>query len=98
MAEDRLWWSRALSTQAITMLTEVWFARAASFRAFQNASSRLTLVLCPLITIERFCTVDFMVVSDTHRREHDWFSQPPTPSFNRPMVSDRIHTLSHTVK
>src|ERR1700749_3153307 len=33
---------------------------AISFRPSQNASSRLTLVLCPASTIERFTTVDFM--------------------------------------
>jgi hypothetical protein len=32
---------------------------------FQNASSRLTLVLWPATTIERFTTGDFM--SDPHR-------------------------------
>src|SRR5262245_66271671 len=33
---------------------------AISFKPSQNASSRLTLVLCPTRTIERFTTVDFM--------------------------------------
>jgi hypothetical protein len=33
---------------------------AISFRRSQNASSRLTLVLCPASTTERFTTSDFM--------------------------------------
>ena len=33
---------------------------AISFRPFQNASSRLTLVLCPAMTIERLTTGDFI--------------------------------------
>ena len=33
---------------------------AISFRPFQNASSRLTLVLCPAITMERLITGDFI--------------------------------------
>jgi hypothetical protein len=32
---------------------------AISFKPFQNASSMLTLVLCPAMTIERFETEDF---------------------------------------
>src|SRR5882672_3102156 len=33
---------------------------AISFRPLQNASSRLTLVLCPAMTIERLTTGDFI--------------------------------------
>src|SRR5215467_3502791 len=46
---------------------------AISFKLFQNSSSRLTLVLWPAMTIERFETEDFM-------------SSPPAetiPCFNR---------------
>ncbi len=32
-----------------------------SFNDFQNVSSRLTLVLCPAITMERLTTDDFML-------------------------------------
>jgi hypothetical protein len=38
-------------------------AIAMSFRPFQNASSRLTLVLWPAITIERLTTGDFIAAS-----------------------------------
>src|SRR5450756_1339918 len=35
---------------------------AISFRPFQNASSRLTLVLWPIITIDRLTTGDFIII------------------------------------
>src|SRR5262245_33060381 len=41
--------------------------RAISFKLSQNLSSRLTLVLWPAMTIERFETEDFMA-SPPHRR------------------------------
>src|SRR5262245_49742508 len=40
-------------------------AVAISLRLFQNSSSRLTLVLCPAITIERLETEDFTAFSPT---------------------------------
>jgi hypothetical protein len=39
------------------------WARATSFRPLQNASSRLTLVLCPSIATKRFMTEDFVSMS-----------------------------------
>jgi hypothetical protein len=41
---------------------------AISFSAVQNASSRLTLVLCPATTIDRFTTGDFTAPSPFHFR------------------------------
>ena len=38
-------------------------ASAISFSPFQNASSRLTLVLCPAITMDLFTTGDFIGLS-----------------------------------
>src|ERR1700739_4112182 len=46
-----------LRTNSVTVFR---FHLAMSFRASQNASSRLTLVLCPSRTIERFMMCDFI--------------------------------------
>src|SRR5947208_6892425 len=39
----------------------MWRSTPISFKPFQNASSRLTLVLCPATTIERLSTADCIV-------------------------------------
>src|SRR5260370_14907615 len=60
MAEDRLACRRSWSIAA-TMSDKVKSRFAAiSFNPVQNASSRLTLVLCPAMTIERLTTGDFI--------------------------------------
>lgn len=51
---------RSLSIAAIRSDTVTLRPRAISFSPFQNASSRLTLVLWPEITIERLTTRDFI--------------------------------------
>jgi hypothetical protein len=42
---------------------------AISFKLSQNGSSRLTLVLCPPMTIERFTTSDFIGPSSVGRNK-----------------------------
>src|SRR5690349_4676053 len=60
MADDRLPWRRSASIEA-TSSESVWLRVAAiSLSPLQNASSRLTLVLCPVMTIERLTTGDFI--------------------------------------
>src|ERR1700747_2416165 len=61
MAEDRLLCWRWLSISLISSDSVLLHSAAISFMPVQNASSRLTLVLCPLTTIERFTTGDFML-------------------------------------
>ena len=58
--EDRLRYLRALSMWATNSDSVVCLVYAISFRAFQKASSRLTLVLCPSITMLRLVTEDFI--------------------------------------
>src|SRR5919197_22401 len=60
MADDRLSCCRSESIAATN--SDNFFCRwtAISFRLSQNASSRLTLVLWPAITIERLKTRDFI--------------------------------------
>src|SRR5665213_3733544 len=63
MAEDRLlcWRERSMSATMFDSVTR-WLC-AMSFKPRQNASSRLTLVLCPASTIERLTMGDFIFVS-----------------------------------
>ena len=63
IAEDKLPPWRALSISATTFVKLACWPCAISFKPLQNASSKLTLVFCPLITIERLMTGDFMSVS-----------------------------------
>src|SRR5580658_9230409 len=60
MADDRLPWRRSVSIAATRSDSVICRAMAISFRPVQNASSRLTLVLWPAITIERLTTGDFI--------------------------------------
>lgn len=60
IAEDRLPCSRALSISPTTFDSVAWWACAISFSPLQNASSRLMLVLCPSMTMERLTICDFM--------------------------------------
>src|SRR3977135_1003955 len=60
MADDKLPWRRAewiVETRSDKVTSR---APAISFKPFQNASSRLTLVLWPAMTIERLTTGDFI--------------------------------------
>ena len=61
-AEERLPSFRFLSMSATTFDTVTHSACAMSFRTVQNASSRLTLVLCPSITIDRLTIEDFILI------------------------------------
>src|ERR1700730_4576029 len=60
MADDRFPWCRpesiAVSKSDRVILPDL----AISFSDFQNASSRLTLVLWPATTVDRFTTRDFI--------------------------------------
>src|SRR5581483_1536358 len=60
MADDRLPWRRSESMAATRSDKVMSRLPAISFNPFQNASSRLTLVLCPAITMDRFTTGDFI--------------------------------------
>src|SRR5262249_10088306 len=59
MADDRLPCCRSVSILATSPDNVSSRSSAISFSKFQNVSSRLTLVLCPPITIERFAIDDF---------------------------------------
>src|SRR6266566_9480363 len=61
IAEDRLPCWRAVSISPTSSDSVTPRAAEISFIPVQNASSRLTLVLWPSTTIERFTTGDFMV-------------------------------------
>src|SRR5215831_6574521 len=60
MADDRLPCCRWESIAATKSDNVMWRSPPISFRLFQNASSRLTLVLWPRTTIERLATGDFI--------------------------------------
>src|SRR5215470_7719684 len=60
MADDRLPCCRWESIAATKSDNVVWRSPPISFRLFQNASSRLTLVLWPATTTERLVTRDFI--------------------------------------
>ena len=61
IAEDKLPRSRVLSISVTIFDTGTPSVCAIFFRLLQNASSRLTLVLCPSITMERLMIADFMM-------------------------------------
>src|SRR5712691_3947685 len=60
MADDKLPWRRSESIVETRSDKVMSRPPAISFRPFQNASSRLTLVLWPAMTIERLTTGDFI--------------------------------------
>src|SRR3569832_313153 len=60
MADDRLPCWRSVSIDETRSDRVISRSSAMSLRPFQNASSRLTLVLWPAITIERLITGDFI--------------------------------------
>src|SRR6476659_3463369 len=60
MADDRLPCCRSESIAATRSDNVMSRPLAISFRPFQNASSRLTLVLWPAMTMERLTTGDFI--------------------------------------
>src|SRR5579872_1925925 len=61
MAEDRLPCWRVLSISPTSSDSVTFRKPEISFMPFQKASSRLTLVLWPATTIDRFTTGDFMM-------------------------------------
>src|SRR5262249_44765714 len=61
IGEERLPGSRVLSMSVTIFDTGTPSVRAIFFRLLQNASSRLTLVLCPSIMMERLTIADFMM-------------------------------------
>src|SRR6202007_791582 len=61
IAEDRLPCWRLLSISPTSSDSVMLRSPEISFMPFQNASSRLTLVLWPATTIERLTTGDFMM-------------------------------------
>src|SRR6185437_1340448 len=63
IAEDRLVFWRVSSISETNFDSVPHWAAAIFFRRPQNASSRLTLVLCPPITTERFTTADLATSS-----------------------------------
>src|SRR4030081_350201 len=79
MADDRLLWCRSESMMVTRSPKVASRPPAISFNAFQNASSRLTLVLRPAMTIERLTTGDFM-------------ARPPRPRANRGALGDLTAT------
>src|SRR5690242_12934725 len=79
MADDRFPLARSLSITE-TMFDKVRRRSAAiSFSPFQNASSRLTLVLWPPMTIERLVTEDFISPPPTSSPSSDYSSDPVSP-------------------
>src|SRR5262245_17481314 len=68
MADDRLSCSLATSMPAINSDKVSPRPIAISLRAFQNASSKLTLVLWPAIIIDRLLIVDFFMAALQGRR------------------------------
>src|ERR1700746_139415 len=60
MAEERFPCRRPPAMLATRSDSVMLRAEAISLRPFQKASSRLTLVLCPAMTIERLTTGDFI--------------------------------------
>src|SRR5262245_40160614 len=62
MADDRLPCCRSESMAATSSDKVMFRPRAISFNPFQNASSRLTLVLWPAAMIERLATRDLITI------------------------------------
>src|SRR6266436_212882 len=67
MADDRLPYCRSVLMPATNSDKVILRELAISLNAFQNASSRLTLVLWPLMTTECLMTVDFIAVFPPNR-------------------------------
>jgi len=65
--DERLALARPLSTVPTRFDTDRSLCRAISFSPFQKQSSKLTLVLCPAITIERLITEDSIGVPFARR-------------------------------
>src|SRR5215211_6382355 len=63
MPDERLPWRRSVSMVATSSDKVISRAAAISLRPCQKASSRLTLVLWPAMTIERLTTGDFISFS-----------------------------------
>jgi hypothetical protein len=69
IADDTLLPSRPRLIAATSSDTRVFLAAAISVSASQNPSSRLTLVLWPAMTMDRFRTVDCDILSERRRGE-----------------------------
>src|SRR5882757_10221968 len=61
MADDRLLCCRSPSIAATRADSDIWRSPAISFSALQKSSSRLTLVLWPVMRMERLTTGDFIL-------------------------------------
>src|ERR1700756_883118 len=88
MAEERFPCRRPPAMLATRSDRVMLRAEAISLRPFQNASSRLTLVLCPAMTIERLTTGDFIdrppFRGDARRVRRGTFRPAPLPAHARP--------------
>jgi hypothetical protein len=76
IAEDRLPCRRVSSILATNVPSVACRACAISFSSLQKASSRLTLVLCPSMTMECLTTEDFIRASHSPRTTHTLESGP----------------------
>src|SRR5262249_20418743 len=72
---DRLACSRLPSIAVTNAARVVPRSRAISFKLSQNWPSRLTLVLWPAMTIERFETEDFMASARTEIERGPWLNR-----------------------
>jgi hypothetical protein len=93
MADERFECGRRTSMSPTRSASVILSSRTISFRPFQNSSSRLTLVLCPAITIDRLTTADFMVVSSVRAmRLHltIGMTPPPVPRTPRGLMTQII--------
>jgi len=87
IADERLPWRRSTSIDATNSDSVMLRDAAISFRPLQNASSRLTLVLCPAMTIDRLTTGDFIDRPRfrcrfcAHREAAVSFRSAPSPRF-----------------
>src|SRR5580704_15180822 len=71
MADDKLPCCRSPSIVATNSESVTFRSPAIAFKLPQNPSSRLTLVLCPPMTTERFKTADFILLPSFSFNESD---------------------------
>src|SRR3954447_15763816 len=67
MADDRLLCCRSFSIAVTRAVGDMWRSCAISFSALQKSSSRLILVLWPVMRMERLTTGDFISASPKPR-------------------------------
>src|SRR5215470_9740974 len=92
MAEERFPCRRPPSMLATRSDNVMLRAPAISLRPLQNASSRLTLVLCPAMTIERLTTGDFI---DRPPYRHDARRVRGGPSLLAPLPAHAWPSSGH---